>query len=60
MGLIIRFILGVFGAIFSWITLAMFFAALTIGGILWMYARDLPCDTSACQPSTASQETCTV
>ena len=42
MGLIIRFILGVFGAIFSWITLAMFFAALTIGGILWMYARDLP------------------
>ncbi|MGR3363117.1 MAG: penicillin-binding protein 1A [Maritimibacter harenae] len=37
-----RFILGFFGAIFSWLTLGAFMAALGIGGIFWMYGRDLP------------------
>ncbi len=30
------------GGLFSWITLAALFAALTAGGVLWMYSRDLP------------------
>ena len=38
----IRFILGVFGAIFSAVTLGLVAAALTVGGVLFMFARDLP------------------
>ncbi|MEJ1990972.1 MAG: PBP1A family penicillin-binding protein [Maritimibacter sp.] len=38
----LRFILGFFGSIFTWLTLAMFMAAITIGGVFWMYSRDLP------------------
>ena len=38
----IRFILGIFGAVFTGITLAVFMGALAIGGIFWMYSRDLP------------------
>ncbi|WP_425090541.1 penicillin-binding protein 1A [Tropicimonas sp. S265A] len=42
----IRFILGVFGAIFTTLTLGLFAVALTVGAVLWMYGRDLP-DTEA-------------
>ncbi|WP_371169040.1 penicillin-binding protein 1A [Aliiroseovarius sp. 2305UL8-7] len=38
----IRFILGIFGAVFTGITLAILMAALVIGGVFWMYSRDLP------------------
>lgn len=38
----IRFILGIFGAVFTGITLAIFMGALVIGGVFWMYSRDLP------------------
>ncbi|QBY00995.1 PBP1A family penicillin-binding protein [Rhodophyticola sp. CCM32] len=38
----IRFILGIFGAIFSWLTIGLVFAALSIGAVLYMYSRDLP------------------
>ncbi len=38
----IRFILGFLGAIFSWLTLGIFMAALAIGGVFWAYGRDLP------------------
>ena len=38
----IRFILGFFGSIFSWLTAAAIMAALTVGAIFWMYSRDLP------------------
>ncbi|MCK0138459.1 PBP1A family penicillin-binding protein [Aliiroseovarius sp. F47248L] len=38
----IRFILGIFGAVFTGITLTIFMAALVIGGVFWMYSRDLP------------------
>ena len=38
----VRFILSFLGAIFSWVTIAVMFAALTIGAIFWMYSRDLP------------------
>ena len=38
----LRFIFSFFGAIFSTITLGLFFAALTVGGIFYFYGRDLP------------------
>ncbi len=38
----IRFVLSAFGGIFSWIVTAIFFVALTVGGIFWMYSRNLP------------------
>ena len=38
----IRSILSFLGAIFSWLTIAVFMAALTIGAVFWMYGRDLP------------------
>ena len=37
-----RFIFSFFGTIFSWITTAAFLGAAVIGGIFWMYGRDLP------------------
>lgn len=37
-----RFIFSFLGTIFSWITTAAFLGAAVIGGILWMYSRDLP------------------
>ena len=37
-----RAILSFFGAIFSWVTMALFFGALTLGCLFWMYSRDLP------------------
>ncbi len=39
---VLRFILGFFGSIFTWLTLAMFMGAITVGGVFWMYSRDLP------------------
>ena len=38
----LRFIASVFGAIFTMVTLGLLFAALTVGGIFYMYSRDLP------------------
>ncbi|MBK5928474.1 PBP1A family penicillin-binding protein [Rhodobaculum claviforme] len=38
----LRFLLSVLGGLFSWITLAAIFAAVGVGGVLWMYSRDLP------------------
>ncbi|WP_114964698.1 penicillin-binding protein 1A [Alkalilacustris brevis] len=38
----LRAFLSFLGGLFSWITLGLFFAALTIGGVFWMYARELP------------------
>jgi penicillin-binding protein 1A len=38
----LRFIGGFLGGIFSFLTLGAFFAAFTIGGVLWFYSRDLP------------------
>jgi penicillin-binding protein 1A len=37
-----RFIIGFFGAIFSALTLGLVFAALGVGGLLYMYSRGLP------------------
>ncbi|MFD1882481.1 penicillin-binding protein 1A [Paracoccus pacificus] len=38
----LRFVLSFFGAIFSWVVTAAFFAVLTIGGIFWIYSQNLP------------------
>ncbi|OIP83053.1 MAG: penicillin-binding protein [Rhodobacterales bacterium CG2_30_65_12] len=53
----IRFILGFFGSIFSWLTLAAVMGALTLGAIFWMYSRDLPSheQLSNYQPATISR-----
>ncbi len=53
----IRFILGVFGSIFSWLTLAAVMGALTLGAIFWMYSRDLPSHEQLAnyQPPTISR-----
>ena len=42
----LRFIGSFFGAIFTMVTMGLLFAALTIGGIFYMYSRDLPSSAS--------------
>ncbi|HRO14760.1 MAG TPA: PBP1A family penicillin-binding protein [Paracoccus sp. (in: a-proteobacteria)] len=37
-----RFVLNFLGAIFSWFVTAAVFIALILGGIFWIYSRDLP------------------
>ncbi|WP_123791927.1 penicillin-binding protein 1A [Pacificibacter maritimus] len=37
-----RFIFSFFGTIFSWVTTAALLGAAVLGGIFWMYGRDLP------------------
>lgn len=53
----IRFVTNLFGALFSAVTLALFFAALAVGGVFWMYSRDLPSHESLAQytPPTISR-----
>ncbi|MFV0386417.1 penicillin-binding protein 1A [Paracoccus sp. (in: a-proteobacteria)] len=53
----LRSILSFFGAIFSWVVTAAFFAALTLGAIFWMYSRDLPSHGALAQysPKTISR-----
>ncbi len=53
----LRTILSFFGAIFSWLTIAAFMGALTLGAIFWMYSRDLPSHESLAQytPPTISR-----
>ncbi|MDX2485647.1 MAG: PBP1A family penicillin-binding protein [Pseudodonghicola sp.] len=53
----LRFIFSFFGAIFSLITLSIFMVALGVGGVFWMYARDLPSHEALAQyrPATISR-----
>ncbi|AOZ69719.1 penicillin-binding protein [Rhodobacter xanthinilyticus] len=53
----IRFLLSSIGGLFSWIVTALFFAALTIGAIFWMYSRNLPSHEQLAQytPKTISR-----
>ena len=53
----IRFVFSFFGGIFTAVTLGLFMIALTIGGIFWMYANDLPSHESLAQykPPTISR-----
>ncbi len=53
----LRVILSFFGAIFTMATLGLFFAALTVGAIFWIYGRDLPSHESLAQytPPTISR-----
>jgi penicillin-binding protein 1A len=54
---VLRPILSFFGAIFSWVVTGVFFAALTVGGIFWIYSRDLPSHETLAQysPKTISR-----
>ncbi len=38
----IRFFLSTLGGLFSWLVIAAVFVALTLGGVFWVYSRDLP------------------
>ncbi len=53
----LRFIVSMFGAVFSMVTLGLLFAALSVGGIFYMYSRDLPSHESLAQyaPPTISR-----
>ena len=53
----IRFVLSSLGGIFSWIVTALAFVALTIGGIFYMYSRNLPSHEQLAQytPKTISR-----
>ena len=53
----LRLFVSFFGAIFSMVTLGLLFAALTVGGIFYMYSRDLPSHESLAQyaPPTISR-----
>ncbi|NIZ14001.1 PBP1A family penicillin-binding protein [Phaeobacter sp. HF9A] len=53
----LRFILSIFGALFSTITLGIGVMALSIGAIFWVYGRDLPSHESLAQyqPPTISR-----
>lgn len=53
----VRYILSFFGAIFSVLTLGFAMIALIIGGIFWMYGRDLPSHEALAQykPPTISR-----
>ena len=52
-----RFVLSFLGDIFDWIVTAVFFVALTLGAVFWMYSRDLPSHTQLAQysPKTISR-----
>ncbi|WP_299789052.1 PBP1A family penicillin-binding protein [uncultured Marivita sp.] len=52
-----RFILSFFGAIFTLITMGIMMVALGVGGVFWMYGRDLPSHESLAQytPPTISR-----
>jgi len=54
---LIRFFLSTLGGIFSWIVTALAFVALTIGGIFYMYSRNLPSHEQLAQytPKTISR-----
>ncbi len=53
----LRFILSIFGAVFSTLTLGIGVVALSIGAIFWVYGRDLPSHESLAQyqPPTISR-----
>ncbi|MCK4712241.1 MAG: transglycosylase domain-containing protein, partial [Marinosulfonomonas sp.] len=53
----LRGILSFFGAIFSWLTLAAFMAALVLSAVFWMIGRNLPSHESLAQytPPTISR-----
>ena len=53
----LRFVAAFFGAIFSNATLGVFFAALSVGGVFYMYSADLPSHASLAQytPATISR-----
>jgi len=54
---LIKGILSFFGAIFSWLTLALLMGALVLGGVFWTFSRNLPSHEALAQytPATISR-----
>jgi penicillin-binding protein 1A len=54
---LLRFVGSFFGAVFTFVTMAILVVALAIGAVLWMYGRDLPSHESLAQytPPTISR-----
>lgn len=54
---VLRFVGNVLGGLFSFVTLGLMFSALTLGGIFFMYSRDLPSHENLAQytPPTISR-----
>jgi penicillin-binding protein 1A len=54
---VLRFVGNFLGGIYSFVTLGLIFAALTLGGIFYMYSRDLPSHENLAQytPATISR-----
>jgi penicillin-binding protein 1A len=54
---VLRFVGNVLGGLYSFVTLGLIFAALTLGGIFYMYSRDLPSHENLAQytPATISR-----
>jgi len=54
---LVRYILSFFGAIFTLVTLGFAMIALIVGGVFWMYGRDLPSHEALAQykPPTISR-----
>jgi penicillin-binding protein 1A len=54
---VLRFVGNVLGGLYSFVTLGLIFAALTLGGIFFMYSRDLPSHENLAQytPATISR-----
>ena len=53
----VRFVLSFFGSIFSWVVTGLVFIALILGGVFWIYGRDLPSheQLAAYAPKTISR-----
>ncbi|HGG65619.1 MAG TPA: penicillin-binding protein, partial [Rhodobacteraceae bacterium] len=53
----IKGILSFFGAIFSWLTLALLMGAVVLGGVFWTFSRNLPSHEALAQytPATISR-----
>jgi len=56
-GFILRFILGIFGCIFSWLTIGAVMVVGALGVVFWMYGRDLPdhSELAVYEPPTISR-----
>jgi penicillin-binding protein 1A len=54
---VLRFVGSFFGAIFTFVTMALLVVALAVGAVFWMYGRDLPSHESLAQytPPTISR-----
>lgn len=53
----LRFVLNIFGWVFSWLTIGAVMVAVSLGAVFWMYGRDLPdhAALASYEPATISR-----